>query len=229
MENDMIALRGLLYTKYSALNTRSEGPDYYIQTYIGDFLLKFEERPHWERDYHLEFYNRKMVEVVGYLTSEKVKTYRDEIEMLKINIQTIEEIPGPSLCPDEAKPCMPYMPLKNTLWELNDDTEISITFRIEENKQSEVIVSSTCTQYSGNIDIIGWKNGYIPSEAEIRISNISSTQGYRLEAEKIVTKEQMFLASLEKAMSYKIEKDILTVYYGDNDRLYFIANRPKLP
>lgn len=66
----MKTFKGLLYVKHGWVGSKSEGPDYYLQTRKEDFLLKYHDRQHWEPDYHLEFYCRKMVEVNGEITGE---------------------------------------------------------------------------------------------------------------------------------------------------------------
>lgn len=57
-------LRGLVYVKHGSVGTRSEGPEYFLQTRDGDYRLIKESEP-WKPDYHLEFYHRRMVEVRG--------------------------------------------------------------------------------------------------------------------------------------------------------------------
>ena len=81
MENEMTTFKGLLYVKHGRLGSRSEGPDYYLQTKKEDFVLEYKERNPWEPDYHLEFYGRRMVEVSG-------KIIRDRI----IKVERIKEI-----------------------------------------------------------------------------------------------------------------------------------------
>ncbi len=66
----MKRFRGLLFIKHGRVGTKSEGPDYYIQTSGGDLLLRYEERDLWKPDYHLEFYNRRMVEIIGKINEE---------------------------------------------------------------------------------------------------------------------------------------------------------------
>jgi hypothetical protein len=43
----------------------STSPDYYLQTKEKDILLQYKERGLFLPDYHLEFFNRRMVEVEG--------------------------------------------------------------------------------------------------------------------------------------------------------------------
>jgi hypothetical protein len=40
----MDSLRGLLYKKHRRIGTRSEGPDYYLQTAYAEYLLELNER-----------------------------------------------------------------------------------------------------------------------------------------------------------------------------------------
>lgn len=61
----MAKFRGLVYIKHGRVGSRSEGPDYHLQTYRGDYLLRYGDRTPWEPDYRLEFYGRRMVEIEG--------------------------------------------------------------------------------------------------------------------------------------------------------------------
>jgi len=56
---------GLVYVKYGRIGSKSEGPDYYLQTWDREFLLNYGDRGPWEIDYYLEFFCRKFVEVTG--------------------------------------------------------------------------------------------------------------------------------------------------------------------
>jgi len=80
----MATFKGLLYVKHGRVGTRSEGPDYYLQTSDGDFLLQYKKRNLWEPDYHLEFYCRRMVGVTGEIQEKKF-----------IQVKHIEEICEP--------------------------------------------------------------------------------------------------------------------------------------
>ncbi|HEY3360376.1 MAG TPA: hypothetical protein VGK06_00730 [Methanosarcina sp.] len=61
----MEIFEGLIYVKYGRIGSKSEGPDYYLQTWDREFLLKYRDRGPWELDYYLEFFGRKFVEVTG--------------------------------------------------------------------------------------------------------------------------------------------------------------------
>lgn len=64
----MDTFKGLVYVKHGRVGTRSEGPDYYLQTARrGELRLEYHPRHPWEADYQLEFYGRRMVEVTGEL------------------------------------------------------------------------------------------------------------------------------------------------------------------
>lgn len=82
----MAKFRGLVYVKHGRVGTRSEGPDYYLQTYRGDYLLRYQERMPWRPDYQLEFYGRRMVEVTGSL-----------IDRQTIKVESIAEILSPGI------------------------------------------------------------------------------------------------------------------------------------
>ena len=70
--------QGLIFIKHGRLGTRSEGPDYFLQTWKRDFLLVYDEKRHpWLPDYYLEFFNRKIVEVTGIIAGK-----RDDFEMI---------------------------------------------------------------------------------------------------------------------------------------------------
>jgi len=75
--------KGLLYVKHGRVGSKSEGPDYYIQTFRADYLLQYKERFLWLPDYHLEFYCRRMVEVKGKII---------DIDKMTIRVESIHEI-----------------------------------------------------------------------------------------------------------------------------------------
>jgi hypothetical protein len=77
--------KGLVYMKHGRVGTRSEGPDYYLQTTRGDFVLRYEPRNPWEPDYRLEFFDHRMVAVTGALNGKI------------ITVKGIEEILDPRL------------------------------------------------------------------------------------------------------------------------------------
>ena len=78
MTQEMLAsYKGFTHIMLGAVGTRSEGPIYYLQTLSKDgkskdYVLVYEERDPWEKDYYLEFYNHKMVEVSGELIKEDI-------------------------------------------------------------------------------------------------------------------------------------------------------------
>lgn len=80
-QKKVTSLKGLLYIKQGRLGSDSEGPDYYLQTKKGDFMLEYKQRNLWEPDYHLEFYSRRMVVVFGKIITDTT-----------IKVETIEEI-----------------------------------------------------------------------------------------------------------------------------------------
>jgi len=76
----MQVFKGLVFVKHGRVGTKSEGPDYFLQTYQGDVLLQGEERLLWHPDYKLEFYGRKMVQIEGELADNILHVKRiDEI------------------------------------------------------------------------------------------------------------------------------------------------------
>ncbi len=68
--------KGLLFIKHGRVGTKSEGPDYFLQTRTGDYLLQYKERHLWEPDYELEFFCRRMVEIEGDCTDMVLKVER---------------------------------------------------------------------------------------------------------------------------------------------------------
>jgi hypothetical protein len=61
----MVKLSGLVFVKHGRVGTRSEGPDYFLQTANDVLLLRYQPRMPFQPDYHLEFYGRRMVELEG--------------------------------------------------------------------------------------------------------------------------------------------------------------------
>ena len=84
----METFEGLVYVKYGRLGTRSEGPDYYLQTWDREYLLKHGDRGPWELDYYLEFFCRKFVEVTGELDKET-----NTVKVTKVKETCVENIP----------------------------------------------------------------------------------------------------------------------------------------
>lgn len=111
MRDDQVILSGLIYIKHGCVWTRSEGPEYYFQTSIRgmqktplEFKLSYEKREKWEIDYHLEFYNRKMVEIKGRIkesTSQENKSH-----LIVIQVEEIKEIIS-ELLPEIALDSLP--------------------------------------------------------------------------------------------------------------------------
>jgi hypothetical protein len=63
----MTSFSGLVYVTHGRVGSKSEGPDYHLQTSHGDYLLRYKARHLWEPDYHLEFFCRRMVKIDGEL------------------------------------------------------------------------------------------------------------------------------------------------------------------
>ncbi|MFO0760286.1 MAG: hypothetical protein U0359_27640 [Byssovorax sp.] len=77
--------KGLVYVKHGRVGTRSEGPDYILQTARQELVLVYKDRHLWEPDYQLEFYSRRMVEVQGMLDGQTLK------------VESIQQILSPML------------------------------------------------------------------------------------------------------------------------------------
>lgn len=90
----MAKFRGLVFVKHGRVGSRSEGPDYYLQAYGADYLLKYQARQLWQPDYQLEFFGRKMVEIEGKL-----------VDRHTIQVASITEILSPMIPrPGQAGP-----------------------------------------------------------------------------------------------------------------------------
>ena len=115
----MTKFRGLVYVKHGRVGSRSEGPDYYLQTYREDYLLRYQERPPWQPDYKLEFHGRRMVEVGGKLAE------RHTIEVASITDLLSPTIPRPdAVAPHLGDP----FPIKYGQSVHLDDAKLKIGF-----------------------------------------------------------------------------------------------------
>lgn len=93
-------LKGLLYVKHGLVGTKSEGPDYWLQTTQGDCQLRFGERHHWEPDYRLEFHDRQMVEVTGVMVEPEHTEHSFPNKIMKV--ERLNTILSPCLPPSEG-------------------------------------------------------------------------------------------------------------------------------
>jgi hypothetical protein len=64
-EMELPIYRGFIYQKHGRVGTKSEGPDYFLQSYYQDFLLAHKARKPWEADETLAQFCCKMVEIEG--------------------------------------------------------------------------------------------------------------------------------------------------------------------
>ena len=64
---------GLVFVKHDRIGTRSEGPEYYLQTKDSEFHLIYNRELLFRPDYYLEFFCRKMVEVTGTLDENDIQ------------------------------------------------------------------------------------------------------------------------------------------------------------
>jgi hypothetical protein len=85
----METFSGLVYVKHGSVGTRSEGPDYFLQTCEGDLGLVYQKRNHQDLDYHLEYFCRRIVEVRGEMTPER------RVDVKEIRPLCAALIPGP--------------------------------------------------------------------------------------------------------------------------------------
>jgi hypothetical protein len=85
---EMATFKGLVYVKHGRVGSKSEGPDYYLQTKKKELILQHGDREPWKPDYKLEFFNRRMVEVEGEPAGDNI-----------VRVKSIHEIPD-ALIPD---------------------------------------------------------------------------------------------------------------------------------
>ena len=64
---------GLVFVKQGRIGTKSEGPDYYLQTRTKEYVLNHEREFLYKPEYFLEFFCRKMVEVTGIQVGNEIK------------------------------------------------------------------------------------------------------------------------------------------------------------
>jgi hypothetical protein len=84
----METYEGLVYIKHGRIGSKSEGPDYYLQTWNREYLLEYTDRGPWELDYYLDFFCRKFVEVTGELDKG-----RNTIRVTKVKEICVGHIP----------------------------------------------------------------------------------------------------------------------------------------
>ncbi|HII00707.1 TPA: hypothetical protein HA351_03315 [Methanosarcinaceae archaeon] len=84
----METFEGLVYVKHGQIGSKSEGPEYYLQTWDREYLLEYGDRGPWELDYYLEFFCRKFVEVTGELGNEP-----NTVKVTKVTEICVEHIP----------------------------------------------------------------------------------------------------------------------------------------
>jgi hypothetical protein len=82
----MGTFKGLVYVKHGRVGSRSEGPDYYLQTCDGEHLLKYADRCLWKPDYYLEFFCRKFVEINGEFDKEANTIYVKDISEICVGL-----------------------------------------------------------------------------------------------------------------------------------------------
>jgi hypothetical protein len=72
--------KGLVFVKQGRIGTKSEGPDYFLQTKDHEYLLgRKTVQELFKHDYFLEYYCRKWIEIEGELVQNNltVKTIRE--------------------------------------------------------------------------------------------------------------------------------------------------------
>lgn len=102
----MEIFKGLVYVKHGRIGSKSEGPDYYLQTWDTEYILKYADRNLWKPDYYLEFFCRKLVEVNGELQKETIEGRTISV----IKVTSINQI------------CGAYIPQKSEI-QLNDEMQ----------------------------------------------------------------------------------------------------------
>lgn len=194
-------LKGLIFIKHGQVGTRSEGPEYYIQTRNADFLLKYDESRHlWDPDYRLEFFNRKMVEITGISKGDFVK------------VNSIHKICA-ELIPDIS------MALEDHLWMLEsygkpgsmnnvlEGTKVTANF-----SPGRVGGSDGCNAYGGDCKIVG----NTLSISKIIMTLIACSP-------PIMKQERQYLDSLKAAETYEIKGKKLYIHCGKEGDLIFVG------
>ncbi len=64
-----LTIKGLVYVKHGAVGSKSEGPEYHLQSSKSDYRMVLHQRNPWEPDFELEYYSRRIVVV----TAEQVE------------------------------------------------------------------------------------------------------------------------------------------------------------
>jgi len=205
MADKEIILKGLIFIKHGQVGTRSEGPEYHIQTKKADFLLKCDDNRHpWEPDYRLEYYNRMMVEINGVSMGSYVL------------VKSIHKI------------CSKFIPdlsseLEDCLWVLEAyGTPDNMIKALEKPKVTakfnpgSVGGSDGCNAYGGDCQIVG---------NTMSISNIISTLMFCSPPEIMKQAAQYYMA-LKAAESFEIIGKKLCIHCGKKaGDLVFICSR----
>jgi len=198
-------LKGLIFIKHGQVGTRSEGPEYHIQTRKADFLLKYDENRHpWEPDYRLEYYNHMMVEINGVSQGSFVKVN----SIHKICTELIPDVPS------ELEDCLWILESYGTPDNTNNALEkpkVTASFH-----QGRVGGSDGCNAYGGDCKILG---------NTMSISKIISTLMYCTPPE-IMKQAMQYHMALNAAESYEIKDQKLYIHCGTTaGDLIFICSR----
>lgn len=90
---DTQVFAGLLFIRQGRVGTRSEGPDYLLQTYRGDYLLEYKERQPWQPDAALEAVSRRMVGIRGTLAGDTIRVEQiQEIDSTRLPRPPLETL-----------------------------------------------------------------------------------------------------------------------------------------
>lgn len=81
-----VKMEGLVYVKHGRVGTRSEGPDYFLQTNCNyqdvRYRLKYNQPEKWNPDHYLEYFDRRVVRVIGKLSPRGRNIIVESIEMI---------------------------------------------------------------------------------------------------------------------------------------------------
>jgi heat shock protein HslJ len=205
MADKEIILKGLIFIKHGQVGTRSEGPEYHIQTRKADFILKYDEsRNPWEPDYRLEYYNRMMVEIDGVSQGSYVLVK----SIQKICYELIPDVPS------ELEDCLWVLESYGTpdnMIKALEKPKVTAKF-----KQGSVGGSDGCNAYGGDCKIVG---------NTMSISKIISTLMYCIPPE-IMKQAMQYYTALNDAESYEIKGQKLYIHCGKTaGDLVFICSK----
>jgi hypothetical protein len=168
--------KGLVYVKHGRIGTRSEGPDYYLQTALGEFVLRYQPRSLWEPDYPLEFFSRRMAEVTG--------TLSDRI----VTVNAIKEILSPAL-PRNAR--------QIKLGKGDSVTIDDVMFGFDEVTEDSRCPSGAVCLWEGQATVVLWVHRALGHATEAERFSLTLRDGHPDPASRTLLDKQFTLLAVE--------------------------------